>query len=82
MQQHLLEHIDCNNHSHFLEEMGFVFMDQTDLKNLKKRECYCRRTLRTMTSDRLNIEHDLFLDNFSVLRLVLLDNNLLCYLSR
>ena len=27
MQQHLLEHIDCNNHSHFLEEMGFVFMD-------------------------------------------------------
>ena len=27
MQQHLLEHIDCNNHSHFLEEMGIVFMD-------------------------------------------------------
>ena len=35
MQQHLLQHFDCNNHLDFLEEIEIVFNNQTDLKTLK-----------------------------------------------
>ena len=56
MQEHLFRHFSSPGRNGFLNDVSITFIDKTDLSDPLKREDYWRRTLKTMSPFRLNIE--------------------------
>ena len=46
-QEHLFRHFHSEEHTDFLENVKIMLIDKTNGQNPKKREDYCRRTLKT-----------------------------------
>ena len=56
MQEHLFKHFNSMGHNGFFKNVSRTLIDKTDGKNPKKREDYCRRTLKTYWPFGLNVE--------------------------
>ena len=56
MQEHLFEDFKSKSHSSFLGNVSVTLIDRTNGKDLKRRENYWMRTLKTCAPFELNIE--------------------------
>ena len=54
--QQIRKHFLSPGRNEFLNDVSITFIDKTDLSDPLKREDYWRRTLKTMSPFRLNIE--------------------------
>ena len=69
MQEHLFRHFSSSGGNGFLNDVCVKFIDKTDLSDPLKRENFCRETLMTMASYRLNSEDSVWslpFDNIEV----------------
>ena len=56
MQEHLSEHFKSACHSGFVGDVSITLLDKTNSKDLKKRENYWMRTVKTYAPFELNNE--------------------------
>ena len=56
MEEHFFKHFNSTGHNGFLNNVSVTLIDKPDDKNPKKREDCWRRTMKTYSLYRLNVE--------------------------